>query len=296
MGGAKLTVLLEAEALMPPLRRGSGTRAADDAIGDGGALALGLVLVLVPAPASRRGGRPEPERSEPSHPRYSSFRVRPRRGLGEGRAPPQPSRSRHGVRSGGHVMRAAVRLNEAGTEAASAEAETVVPTRRRFGREGGRGCHDGGADSAPSGGEEQEEVVALAPAARAWRRRVEASCAPIGPPLLAMASPGRRWTERLMVVGWWLLCGEATSSEIQNLGKGGGARIDCKPGKENWGFGGPVIFTKAPLEKKNRGIFVVAALVFQSHLPLDPSLAISVISSSITVFLKKNLCVTFNIS
>lgn len=204
MGGAKLTVLLEAEALMPPLRRGSGTRAADDAIGDGGALALGLVLVLVPAPASRRGGRPEPERSEPSHPRYSSFRVRPRRGLVEESAPPQPSRSRLGVRSGGHVMRAAVRLNEAGTEAASAEEEAAVTTRRRFGREGGRGCHgdgDGGADSATSAGEEQEEEVTLA-AARTWWRWVAAWCPPIGPPLPATLSPRRRWTEGLMMVGW----------------------------------------------------------------------------------------------
>ena len=126
---------------MPPVRCGGGTRAADDAVGDGGALALaprGSVL----------------ERSEPSHRRYSFSRVRPR-GLGDESAPSPPARRYLGVRSGGHVMRAVVlRVRSAGPEASAAE--VLVPARRRIGRERGRGCHngDGSAGSAPSGEEE----------------------------------------------------------------------------------------------------------------------------------------------
>ena len=63
---AELILMVEAEALMPPLRRRGGTRAADDAVGDGGALELALAL----APASRRGARAGGcglDRSEHSH-------------------------------------------------------------------------------------------------------------------------------------------------------------------------------------------------------------------------------------
>jgi hypothetical protein len=174
-----LMAVLEVEVWMPLPRRRGGTRAA---------------LVLVSVSASARDHGCGPERRDPTSLRQSSSRVRSR-GLGDGTAPPppppRPAPGRLGVRSGGHVMRAADLLDVAGSE------KVIVLTRQRFWREGWRGCHDGGAGPAPSGDEGSEEVVA---AAGAWRWRVVASCAPIDPPLPVTASRGARWTERLMAV------------------------------------------------------------------------------------------------